>query len=69
MTEQHSPIIEFPRDRYSSPSDARSIQRQSRVFLSMPGLRRMGGLPRPWPSCSTMRGRYLIQLRIGATKI
>ena len=65
MAEQHSPIIEFPRRRYSGRR-APSAQRRSRVFLSIAA---GGWIAATLGKCSPMRGHYLIQPKIGADKV
>ena len=47
MAEQHSPIIEFPRRRYSGRRMRHPPKGEAEYFYR---LRRVGGLPQPWGS-------------------
>jgi hypothetical protein len=68
MTEQHSPIIESRATGTAAVGCAIHPKAKSSILIDA-GSAADGWIAATLAKCSTTRGRYLIQLRIGATKI
>ena len=68
MAEQHSPIIELPRRRYSGRRMRDPPKGEAEYFYDA-WCAAGGWIAATLEKCSTMRGHYLIQPKIGADKV
>jgi len=68
MAEQHSPIIEFPRRRYSGRRMRHPPKGEPSIFIDA-RCAAGGWIAATLGKCSPMRGHYLIQPKIGADKV